>query len=646
VDDAIVVCENVYRYIEGGMPVREAALLGSQEVFWPVVSAIATTVAAFLPLLMMEGPIGKFMSTVPKVVIFALLASVWEAFFVLPSHLAEFAKPLARGNRADDLQHWFGRLLALYTQVLRLLMGHRYKAVIGLAIGFVVVFSLARSTLEFILFPNQDFDTITVNIAAPVGYTLEETDRETKKVIEVVAGMPPGEILNVTSVTGSRQAAMGFKEGGTDVGSDYAEIEVRLTYDGDRNRRGPEIVNDLGARLRALPNGSWYSLSMQRMGPPIGRDVVVRISGDEFTVLSRIARKVKAEMEQIEGLTDIEDDYRPGKDELRVFVDEDRAAIYGLTVEDVATDVQYAHMGGIATTFNTRNEEFDVVVKLDERHRMNSADILELKVKNSDGALIPLKNVAELRRTGGFGKIRRFDQRRVVNVTANTDKQVITPENAKNAISLRMLDWMQDYPGYTLSFGGEIEDTRRSMSSLFRSFGLAVLLIYMILATMFKSFLQPFMIMLSIPFSLLGVFIGLVVTQTPMGMMAFMGVTALAGIVVNDSIVLISFINTRRRRAEPLPVFDAIVDACRVRLRPILLTQITTILGLLPLALGLGGRELLMTPMAIAIVWGLVFACWLNLLFMPCFYLISDDMIRLAKRVFSKNTKTLHGSPR
>jgi len=203
-----------------------------------------------------------------------------------------------------------------------------------------------------------------------------------------------------------------------------------------------------------------------------------------------------------------------------------------------------------------------------------------------------------------------------------------------------MRTYMQYYPGYNLAYGGEVEDTNRSMSSLFRAFGVALFLIYMILATMFKSFLQPFMIMLSIPFSLLGVFVGLVLTQTPMGMMAFMGVTALAGIVVNDSIVLISFINARNRGENPLPVFDAVVEACRVRLRPIMLTQITTTLGLLPLALGLGGREVLMTPMAIAIVWGLFFACWLNLLFLPCFYLTSEDITQLSNRFFLKTIKT------
>ena len=642
VDDAIVVCENVYRYIEAGMPVREAALVGSQEVFWPVIAAIATTIAAFSPLLMMGGPIGKFMSTVPKVVIFALLASVWEAFMVLPSHLSEIARPVKTDKKAKDAHHWFSRLLAQYTRALLFLLRRRYKSVLALGLGFVLIFTLAFSTLEFILFPRQGFDTIMLSIGTPEHFTLAETEKATREAFNVINQLPAEEILNVTSVTGKRNATLGFKEGGTEIGSNYADIEIRLCYDGNRDRNGPEIFKDLSDRLQKLPHASWYSLEKQRMGPPVGRDVLVRITGDNFKILSRIARQVKTEMTPISGITDIEDDYRPGKDELRVFVDEDRAAIYGLSVEDVATGVQYAHMGGIATTFDDRNEEFDVVVKLDKRFRSDPSDILELKVKNSDGALIPLKNVAELRRAGGFGKIRRFDQRRVINVTANTIDELITPHAAQKEIDRRMKVYMLSYPGYNLMYGGEVEDTNRSMSSLLRAFGIALFLIYMILATMFKSFLQPFMIMLSIPFSLLGVFIGLVLTQTPMGMMAFMGVTALAGIVVNDSIMLISFINARNRGESPLPVFDAVVEGCRVRLRPIMLTQITTTLGLLPLALGLGGREVLMTPMAIAIVWGLLFASWLNLLFLPCFYLISDDITRLGKRIFSKITKTTY----
>lgn len=637
VDDAIIVCENVYRYIEAGMPVRDAALVGAQEVFWPVTAAILTTFAAFLPMLMMTGPIGKFMSTVPKVVCFALGASLWEAFFVLPSHLADYARPTSTKKNHGSTSRWFQALLNMYSKMLAFAMRRRYKVALGLVGAFIITFALAFGTLEFILFPNQNFDTIMVSIAAPDSLTLDVTEQATLDAIRTIETLPAGEVLAITSTTGRKLASLGFKEGGNDVGSNFAEIEIRLSYDGDRDRTGQEILDDLRQRLKKLPLAAYYTTKTQNIGPPVGRDVLVRIKGDEFTVLSEIARKVKADLAQIPGITDIEDDFRPGKDELRVVVDEDRAALYGLTVQDIATTVQYAYMGGIATEFNSRNEEFDVVVKLDERFRHSTADILEIKVKNKDGVHIPLKNVAEIRRTGGYGKIRRFDQRRVINVTANTIDEVTTPTIAQKAIAEKIGGFMDQYPGYTLSFGGEFEDTQRSMSSLFRSFGLAIFLIYMILATMFRSFIQPVMLMLTIPFAILGVFVGLVVTQTPMGMMSFLGVIALAGIVVNDSIVLISFINSRCAEAAAGDRYAPIIEACRIRLRPIMLTQITTILGLLPLAFGIFGHEVLMTPMAIAIVWGLVFSSVLTLLAIPCFYLITEDIKNFSARLFARS---------
>lgn len=638
VDDAIIVCENVYRYIESGMPVREAAQIGAQEVFWPVTAAIATTFAAFLPMLMMTGPIGKFMSTVPKVVCFALGASLWESFFVLPAHLADYARPNGTAQKPGSSRRWFQVLVGLYRTVLGVVLRHRYRTVLVLVAVFAGTFALAFGTLEFILFPKQNFDTIIVNVAAPDRIRIEETEKAALAAVRVVQGLPSGEVLSVTTIVGRKLASLGFKEGGNDVGSNFAEVEVRLSYDGERERSGAEILEDLRVRLRDLPLAPWYRLATRNIGPPVGRDVLVRISGDEFPVLAAIARTVKSELAQVPGVTDIEDDFRSGKDELRVVVDEDRAALYGLTVEDVATTVRYACMGGIPTEFNSRNEEFDVVVRLDEQYRSEAADILELRVKNREGALIPLKNVASVQRTGGYGKIRRFDQRRVVNVTANTIDEVATPTGVQQAIARRMAARMEAYPGYSLSFGGEFEDTQKSMSSLLRSFGLAIFLIYMILATMFRSFLQPFMLMMNIPFAILGVFAGLVITRTPMGMMSFLGVIALAGIVVNDSIVLIDFINAHRRDDESGDRFGPVIAACCVRLRPIMLTQITTILGLLPLALGIFGHEVLMTPMAIAIVWGLVFSSVLTLLAIPCFYLITEDFTAVLARLFSAKT--------
>jgi multidrug efflux pump subunit AcrB len=253
-----------------------------------------------------------------------------------------------------------------------------------------------------------------------------------------------------------------------------------------------------------------------------------------------------------------------------------------------------------------------------------------MKVQNARGHMIPLKNTAFLEHTRGYAKIKRVDQKRVINVTAD----IITGQNNSrdviHAIQKGMKKYMQQFPGYILKFGGEFEDTQQSLASLYQAFGLSILLIYMIMATTFKSFSQPFMLMISIPFAVIGVFVGLIVMRTPMGMMSFLGIIALTGIVVNDSIVLIDFINRRRTEASDEDRIEAVIQACKIRLRPILLTSITTIFGLIPLALGIFGREFMMTPMAISIVWGLSFSSLLTLLIIPCFYVILEDVkIRL-----------------
>ncbi len=627
VDDAIIVTENVYRYIEQGMPVRKAAALGAEEVMWPVVAAIATTVAAFSPMLLMTGPLGQFMSTVPKVVCFALLASLWEAFFILPSHLADFARPSHANVSRGSSSVWFQKLQNIYTAVLSGALRRRYLVLAVLVCVSAVIFLLSFATLDFILFPKQDFETVVIRMEAPQNTPLAVTEKVAARAEEAILSLPEGEILSVSTTVGQKLANLGFKEGGNDLGSNVCQFELRLSASYERTRSGDAIVDDIRERLDALPWGDYFTFEKRSIGPPVGRPVAVRIMGDEFDTLQHIGSRVMGQLAQIRGVVDIAQDFRPGKDEIRVTVDEDRASLYGLSVEAVALSVQHAYMGGAASEYTDRNEEIDIIVKLDERIKNNLDYIGNMKIKTPDGALIPVKNVALVERAPGFGKIRRYDQNRVINVTANIAPGANNSRDVIFELERRMEPILKQFPGYQLSYGGEFEETERSMTSLFEAFGLALFLIYMILATMFQSFIQPFLIMLSIPFAALGVFVGLVVMQTPMGMMSFLGVIALAGIVVNDSIVLIDFIN--RRRAEvhtPDEIMPAIIESCKTRLRPILLTEITTIFGLLPLALGIFGREVLMTPMAIAIVWGLLFSSVLTLLIIPCFYLVFEDI--------------------
>jgi len=632
VDDAIIVTENVYRYIEKGLPIKEAARLGAEEVFWPILAAVSTTMAAFLPMLLMTGILGNVMSVIPKVVIFALAGSLWEAFLILPSHLADFARPpkVKKYRGADSA--WFKKTHEKYVLLLGKVLRKRYYAVAGIFCGGVIILFTAVTTVDFILFPNPDFDTFMVKVEAPASTNIEETDRITSAATDIIQSFPETEVVSLKTKIGQKIANLGARDGGMEYGSSIAEVEVRLSNYQDRERSGNEILDEIREKVSRLDTADYYKISVMRMGPPVGKPVAVRVEGDDFGILGNIAEKVIKELKTISGVVDVEQDFHPGKEEIRIKVDEEKAALYKLSVEQVAMTVQYAYLGGVATEFKEENEDIDVVVKLDKKTRDDIQGILDLKIRNSDGDMILLKNVASLVRERGYSKIRRRDQKRIINVTANIVEAENNSRDVIHEIEKTMAPFMKRFPGYELSFGGEFEDTKKSMASLFKAFAVSVFLIYMILATMFKSFIQPFLLMLSIPFSVIGVFVGIVIMQVPIGMMVFLGIIGLSGIVVNDSIVLIDFINRRKAEADQSEDrFEVTIDACRTRLRPILLTSITTILGLMPLALGIFGREFMMTPMAISIVWGLTLSSVLTLFIIPCFYTILEDL-KMRKR--------------
>ena len=624
VDDAIIVAENVYRYIEKGLPIREAALIGSQEVLWPVTASVATTIAAFMPMLMMAGPLGTFMAILPKVVTFALAASLWEAFFILPSHLAEFSRPVSQKTMRGAESPWFLTLQSLYSSLLTKLINRRYRSILSIAGFGIVVLVLAVGTLDVVLFPNQEFETFLLKAELDPSTKIEQTEEVCSIPEKLLLDLPLEENLSVEANIGMKTANLGLKEGGYEYGSSFAQIKSRLNDHQGRKRTGEEILTYLRKTIAAMKNGHLFRIDKEMAGPPVGKAVAVRILGDDFKILELLSLKVMEELGKIKGVVDIEDNFRPGKGELQVIVDEDKAALYNLDVESVANTVMYAYMGGVATTFRDHNDEADIVVKFNEQTRNNIQEILNIKIPNSDGAMIPLKNVATTELTSSYGKIRRYDEKRVITVTANIEPGVNTSRTVNTEIKKIMGPYIQEYPDYIMKFGGEYEDTEKSMTSLLQAFGLAIFLIYIIITCTFKSFIQPFMLMFTIPLAVIGVFVGLIVMRTPIGMMSFMGIIALAGIVVNDSIVLIDFIN--QRVAEGGERIAAIVDAAKTRLRPIMLTSITTILGLMPLALGIFGKEKMLTPMAISIVWGLSFSSILTLLIIPCLYAIVDDI--------------------
>jgi multidrug efflux pump subunit AcrB len=615
VDDAIIVIENIYRHLEEGMSPREAAIVGTKEVQAPVTAAVLTTVAAFLPLLLMSGTWGKFMSVIPKTVTFALLASLVEALFVLPSHMADFARVAARQNKCHPT---FLGLTKRYERLLRRALRRRYATLGGVIVLAVVAIGLFF-TLDISIFEEEDVDAIEIRAQLPVGTKIEITDRATRALEDILFSLPEGEVEAVVTRVGFMIANYRGQ-----LATHNMQIDVDLTDRETRARTDIEIMDDLRRRMSQVPGLMSLSLTRPQQGPPSGKPVEVRVKGEDPAVLERIALQMQDALAAYPGVVEIDDDLTPGKSELRVNVVQDEASLYGLSVADIASAVRTGFEGVEATKYRgSGDDEINMIVRFEERDRQNLDDLRTMLIATSAGGKVPLENVAELEIAAAPAELNRRDGDRIVTVTADLE-QGTTSTEVNRFLMQEFSDIPQRFPGYRLDFGGEFQETQESFMSLLMAFGVAILLIYLILGTEFSSFIQPLIIMFTVPFAFIGVIIGLVVMRYPFTLNAGVAIVALAGVVVNDSIVLIDFI--KRAREEGVGRWESVVQGGCMRLRPILLTSITTILGVLPLALGWGGVSVTWGPMAASLAWGLGFATVLTLFVIPAIFSIVDDM--------------------
>jgi multidrug efflux pump subunit AcrB len=377
-------------------------------------------------------------------------------------------------------------------------------------------------------------------------------------------------------------------------------------------------------------------------GPPRGAPVAVRITGEDLDQLAELSERVQTELRQIPGTRDVGDDHELGKREVRVHVDEERAALHGLTTGAVTAWLATAFGAAPVVTTREGDEEVDVLVRLREEAREDPERLGELNLVTPTGTTVALREVATVEPGRGLSTIRRRDRRRAITATAElVEDSGVTSSDVNAALSERIAPLIAANPDVRFELGGEYEETQESLDSLFLAFLVAALLIYTILATQFRSFLQPLVVMTAIPLSMIGVSLGFLVSGEAIGMIGLIGVVGLAGIVVNDSLVLVDFINKRRERGMELD--EAVVEAARLRLRPIFLTSVTTIAGLAPLALGIGGRSELLAPMATAISWGLTFSTVLILVIVPCLYRSVDGMSGRLRRLISPLTRVATG---
>ena len=646
VDDAIVVIENIYRHIEAGEPPRVAAIRGAEEVGWPVVAASLTTICAFGPLMFMSGIPGQFMRIVPIMAILVLLASLFEVFVILPAHVAEWgkAKPRTGRSRLDSVRTrsrdaftigvritgffaWFATFFDLirnrYVKILKTTIRYRY-AFVGsvLFIGLIACVG-AFLVLDKELFPGEDFPQFYVKAEMPPSYGIQETTAVIAQLEIAAKTLPSSEVAAIVSNIGLHTPTSGLTEGVT-YGSNFGELIIELTPKQERTRSVDEIIASMRKETETISGIEELNFITQEGGPPQGQDVEVKVKGERFGKLIELSEVLKTTLTQMDGVYDIRDDFRTGKSELRIYLKPEKAHQYGLSTFQIAQTVRTAIEGAKATTYREADEAIDVIVKYKEDIFKNLAELNNLLIATPTGAIVPLNDVADITEEKGYADIRRFNGERAISVYASIDKEKTTAVKVNQALISAFADVESLYPGYQLDFRGVFDEIIESFSELWKLFIVGLLLIYVVLGAQFRSFVQPIIIMFAVPFGMIGAMVGLLLANATLSMVAMFGIVALSGIVVNDSIVLIDFINTYRERG--YNKWYAILKGGSVRLRPIILTSLTTIFGLIPMALGLGGKSPIWMPMANTIIFGLALATTMTLFVMPGLYAITTDL--------------------
>jgi multidrug efflux pump subunit AcrB len=664
VDDAIIVGESVFtQFQKHGGPGVEASVAGTKKVSIPVTFAVLTTIVAFLPILTIPGFLGKFFYPIPVVVIATLIWSLIESKLVLPYHLTLCN---VGGGGSRDKINWLQRQQRKIADGLETFIERRYRPFLKRAIEFryatvaafvavllVMAGMLAGKHLPFVFFPPVPSDYIVAKLVMPEGTPIELTTRAIEKMqdgldqlIAETKALGHGEPFDNAVVTVGGQPFEGsggpMGDAAQNSGTHLAEIAVELVKREDLAAGGdiealsaPELAKRWRQLIGPLAGVKELSFSANAAGGA-GMPIDIQLSGRDFKQLQAASEAIKAKLATYKGLFDIKDNYSSGKREIQLDI-HPSAEPLGLRQADLGRQVRAAFYGVEAQRIQRGRDDIKVMVRypLDERRSVENLE--DLRIRTPDGREIPFDEVADFEITDGFASITRVDRRRVLNITADADKGVadlglIKADLRGEGEAAGFIDTaLADYPGITWSFEGEAREQADIFASLIQMTLIALFIIYALLAIPLKSYVQPVIVMIVIPFGLIGAIGGHLIMGQPMSILSVLGFVALAGVVVNDSLVLVDFIN--QERAEGKPLRQAIQDAGSLRFRPILLTSLTTFAGLLPVLFETSLQAQFLIPMAISLSFGVLFATFITLLLVPAFYTILEDIREASVKV-------------
>lgn len=632
VDDAIVIGENIFRKREKGVNPLSAAVEGAVEVGRPVIFSVLTTVVAFWPLLMGTGTMGKIMRNLPIVVILVLLASLTESLLILPCHLSR-----SRGGQNGEKRtsRWLRRFVnGPYKRTLALCLRWRYATVaLGVAMLLLTAGVWMGGWLKFTFFPKVESDVLTCSLTMPVGTPVERTvemvsriEQAAKKSLEELdqqrtAGAPSLFQYSV-SLVGMQIAGHGPQGGGVHMGGHLAQVFVQLLEGEKRDVSATRLANEWRKKVGTIPDAE--SISFQSELFSAGTPIEVHLSLDNHAQLIAAADDLKAELKQYPGVFDISDSFVPGKKEMQLRL-KPAAQSLDLTLNDLARQVRNALYGAEALRLQRDRDEVKVMVRYPESERKTIGSVEDMRIHAPDGSEIPFGEVAQVRIVRGYASIQRAQRRRVIKVTADVDEKVANANEIRMDLERHFLPRLkQQFPGLRYTMEGAGKNQKESMKDVIDGFVIALFCIYILLAIPFKSFTQPFIVMLAIPFGLVGAVAGHLLMGFNLSFISLFGMVGLAGVVVNDSLVLIHA--TNRLRSEGANPQQAVMNAGGLRFRAIILTSMTTFAGLTPMLLEKSLQARFLIPMAISLGFGILFATGITLLLIPCGYLILEDL--------------------
>ncbi|WP_085994073.1 efflux RND transporter permease subunit [Oceanobacillus senegalensis] len=616
VDSSIVILENIYSYRKRGNSLKDSAINGASELAPAVIASTTTTLVVFLPMVFVEGIAADLFMPLGLAVAFSLIASLVVAITLVPMLSS---KLLSKAMEEHGRRYWFDRFLDWlkdrYSNGLKRVITFRKTTV------FVVIAALIGSlalipTIGAEFIPASDQGQAQISVETEAGTTFAYTSTIVQQVNEILADYDEVMEVNYVTVSGSGGGGNPMMRGS----SNGATYTLQLIPASERGRSTTDIVQELDGKLQKIA-GAEITASSMDAGMSMGDPIQIALTGPEHEVLQELSREVVAEISTVDGVFNPTSSAQEGIPQMEIVIDEEKAAMYGLNESQITSQIQMQFNGQTATRYREEGQEIDIILMYPEEQRSTMSDIEDLKIQAQTGAVIPLEEVATFEEVQGPATLTRENQQAQANITS-----AITDRDLASVVAdvESRLDKMNLSEGYSYSMGGQAEDMVESFSQLALALVFSIFLVYAVMAIQFENFLFPFIIMFAMPTTVIGVLGGLFLTDIPLSIPAFIGIIMLAGIVVNNSIVLVDYINILRGRG--MSRKQAVIEAGRSRLRPILMTTLTTVLAMIPLGLALGEGAEMQQPLAITIIFGLSVSTLFTLFFVPVIYTMFDDI--------------------